>query len=64
MFDPVYLRDVACRLNLLARDCLDPATAGELGRLADETQAKADEAEEIVAFLCGKPDCRRREPTG
>jgi hypothetical protein len=61
MFDPVYLRDVACRLHLLARDCLDLATAGELRRLADETHAKADEAEGIIAVLCKRPDCRRRQ---
>jgi hypothetical protein len=60
MFDPVYLRDVACRLHLLSRDCLDNATAGELRRLADETHAKADEAEGLVEFLCARPDCGRR----
>jgi hypothetical protein len=60
MFDPVYLRDAACRLHLLSRDCIDGSTAAELQQLADEMHAKADEAEGIVAFLCTMPDCRRR----
>jgi hypothetical protein len=60
MFDPVYLRDVSCRLHLLSRDCSDHATAGELRRLVDEMRAKADEAESLTALLCAMPDCRRR----
>lgn len=60
MFDPVYLRDVSCRLHLLSRDCPDATTAGELRRLVDEMRAKADEAETLIGLACAIEDCRRR----
>lgn len=61
MFDPVYLRDLSCRLHLLSRDCIDPATATELGRLVDEMRAKADDAESLSELLCTVPGCGRRK---
>jgi hypothetical protein len=60
MFDPVYLRDLSCRLHLLSRDCFDLGTAGELRRVVDELRAKADDAESLSAFVCTVPECSRR----
>ena len=61
MFDPIYVRDVSCRLHLLSRDCHDPATARELSRIADEMHAKAEEAESLTALVCTLPECGRRQ---
>ncbi len=60
MFDPVYLRDISCRLHLLSRDCSDLATAKGLTRMVDEMRAKADDAESLSQFVCTMPDCSRR----
>jgi hypothetical protein len=45
MFNPIYLRDLSCRLHLLARDCPDLQTAAELRKMVDEIRAKAGDAE-------------------
>jgi hypothetical protein len=60
MFNPVYLRDLSCRLHLLARDCLDIPTANELGKTADEIRAKADDAERLHGYVCTVPNCTNR----
>lgn len=47
MFNPIYLRDLSCRLHLLARDCPDLQTAAELRKMVDEIRAKAGDAESL-----------------
>ena len=59
MFNPVYLRDLSCRLHLLARDCGD-ARAAELRRTVDEIRARADDAESLSAVICTVAGCSRR----
>jgi hypothetical protein len=49
-----YLYDLSCRLHLLARDCLDPQTATELRKTADEIRAKMDDAENLSAYSLGR----------
>jgi hypothetical protein len=60
MFNPVYLRDLSCRLHLLARDCGDVRTAAELRRTVDEIRARADDAESLSAVICTVAECSRR----
>jgi hypothetical protein len=60
MFNPVYVRDLSCRLQLLSRDCRDNQTATELRKMVDEMRAKADDAESLSAFVCSITDCNRR----
>ena len=60
MFNPVYVRDLSCRLQLLSRDCIDLQTATELRKMVDEMRAKTDDAESLYTFVCTMPNCSRR----
>jgi hypothetical protein len=51
MFNLGYLRDLSCRLHLLARDCGDVRTAVELRRTVDEIWARADDAENLLPLF-------------